>query len=220
MEKNCKKHLIYLTETIFSTFVCAIGVCLFIDAGIGSDAIDVLIEGIHKSFRITVGQADLLYSTSFLLLALILIRKYIGFYSIVYTVTIGIFIDIVNLVILPLNLSECPYFVRVTCVFAGEFCFAVSYGLFQTIENGMNPIDAVVYYITGKTNIPYAKIRTIFDAIFFLTGYFMGGVAGVGTIISVLFTGVITRTVYQQIVKWKKKIGLPVMKLKTVEENG
>lgn len=189
MEKNYKKTIQTYAETLFATAVCALGVCLFVHAGLGCDTIDVLLEGAHRSFHITLGQADQIYAVLFFLLALLLNRRFVGIPSIVYTLSVGLLIDLFDLWLLPLKLSTHPYVLRLLYVVIGEFCFALSYAIFQTIEKGMNTVDAVVYYFVERTGLSYTWIRTIFDGLFFVIGIFLGGTFGIGTIFYVLSNG-------------------------------
>lgn len=57
------------------------------------------------------------------------------------------------------------------------------------LELGMNALDAVIYKIRDKTDIPYVIIRTSFDLIYVVLGTYCGGIFGAGTICSVLLTG-------------------------------
>ena len=104
MGKNYKIKSI-VVETVLSTIICAIGVCLFIEAGLGSDTIDVLVDGMHRHFSITLGQADQLFTFTFLILAFLCNRQYIGMPCIAYSIMIGFMIDFVNLWIMLLRLS-------------------------------------------------------------------------------------------------------------------
>lgn len=212
MEKYYKIKSI-VVETVLSTIICAIGVCLFIEAGLGSDTIDVLIDGMHRQFSITLGQADQIFTFTFLLLAFLCNRQYIGLPSIAYSIMIGFMIDFVNQWIMPLQLSEASFMIRILCVLLGQFCFALSYGIFQTVEKGMNTVDAVIYFLCKKTKFAYRWVRTIFDIIFFIMGIYLGGVIGIGTIFSVCFTGIMTDFVHQMIVKLKRKKGILCMEI-------
>lgn len=53
-----------------------------------------------------------------------------------------------------------------------------------------------------KTNIKYRTIRIIYDGCFISIGYLLGGVVGIGTIISLLTNGILVekfRTVIDQL---------------------
>lgn len=189
MGKRYKKYGYTIAETLFATFICAIGVCLFVNAGLGCDTIDVMLDGIHRTFHITLGQADQIYALIFLLLAFLLNRKCVGIPCIAYTLLIGMMIDGVNSVVIPLRLAEMPFLLQLAAVLLGEACFAVSYALFQTIEKGMNTVDAVVYFFVEKTGCAYTLLRTITDSLFFAIGVIMGGTFGLGTLLYVGLNG-------------------------------
>lgn len=204
MGKSCSAYLQITCEILLSTMLCAFGVCLFVEAGIGSDTIDVLVDGMHQSFHMTLGQADQLFSIGFLILALLLNRQYIGIPSIAYTLIIGFAIDLVNQLIIPMRLSEQPFLIQLCSVMIGQLCFSLSYALFQTVERGMNALDAVIYFLVEKLHLSYVWLRTSFDLLFFVVGFSLGGVIGIGTLLSACCTGVLTKQCHCFIVKIKQ----------------
>lgn len=192
MAKNYKKLFMTSFLTLLSTMICAFGVCFYIHAQVGSDPIDMLVEGIHLKTQLTLGQADLLYSFVCLVLAAIVSRKHIGLVSIIYTLLIGILVDVANMVIEPLKLAEAGYAVRLLAVCLGQICFVVFYAIFQKIPRGMNTLDAIVFWVSEKLHISYAAARTGVDVFIFLLGLLLGGKAGIGTLIFVFTTGWLT----------------------------
>lgn len=205
MGKNYKKQLILFGETIISTMICASGVALFVEAGLGSDTIDVLIDGMHKSLDITLGQADQLFSIGFLVLALLLNCRYIGWPSILYTLMIGFAIDGVNMFLMPMELSNMPFLIRFAAIVLAQLCFALSYAIFQSVERGMNTVDAVIYFFTERFSVSYVKTRTMLDILFLAGGFFLGGAIGIGTVLSTCTTGITTRALFQIVEKMKKR---------------
>lgn len=199
MGMNYKKVSITVAETLLSTLICAIGVALFVESGLGSDTIDVLIDGLHRTLGITLGRADQIFAFTFLLLAILCNRKYIGWPSLLYTCSVGFAIDAVNLILIPLHISTQPFIFRLVLILFAQLCFGLSYAIFQTIEKGMNTVDAVLYFFTEHFKIPYVIMRTSLDIIFFLLGFYLGGVIGIGTIISTCLTGITTNVLYQKI---------------------
>lgn len=199
MVRNYKNLLLTSFLTFLSTSICAIGVCLFIYAQIGSDPIDMLVEGIHLKTNLTLGQADLLYSFICLGLAALVSRKHIGIISIIYTLLVGIMVDAASYFILPLNLAEASYLVRFFSVCLGQLCFAVFYAIFQKIPRGMNTLDAIVFWIKDVFHLSYTFARTAVDVTIFIIGLLLGGKAGIGTLIFVFSTGWLTSNVVKVI---------------------
>lgn len=210
MGSSCRHIISISLETLSATCICALGVTLFVEAGIGSDTIDVLIDGLHQSLSLTLGQADMIFSFIFLGLALLCNRQYIGLPSIAYTLMIGVMIDLINLFIIPLQLVTQPYLIRLLCVLLGEVCFALSYAIFQTIEKGMNTLDAVIYCIMKQFQLSYPIVRSLFELLFVALGFVLGGSIGVGTLISAVCSGVLTNRCFHIIVHLKKQKSLEI----------
>ncbi|MNN89739.1 hypothetical protein D3C81_2075960 [compost metagenome] len=55
--------------------------------------------------------------------------------------------------------------------------------------NGMYALDAILRYTESKFGIRYDLGRISVDAIFFSTGFLIGGIAGMGTVIAFALTG-------------------------------
>ena len=213
MERSYKQIACTWIETLLSTMICAVGVCLFIEAGIGSDPIDVLIDGMHRYFAISIGQADQLYSFGFLLLALLCNRRYVGMPSIAYTVLIGFAIDWMHHYIAPFDLSNKSYLLRMVFICIGQICCSISYAIFQTVEKGMNSLDAFLYFLKDKTQLSYPVLRTIFDCTFCVIGLVLGGIVGVGTLFSACITGLMTYRFTQLILIFKRRfLGYGIVK--------
>ena len=55
--------------------------------------------------------------------------------------------------------------------------------------------------IVEKTHLSYIKIHFIFDSVYFIIGYLLGGIIGIGSIVYVLTSGWITFQIKKRIDK-------------------
>lgn len=198
-----------VSTTMLSTIICAIGACRFIKALLGSDTIDVLVDGIHRQFYITLGKADQIFTFTFLLFVFLCNQSYNSLPCMAYSIMIGFMIDFVNQWNMPPQLGEASFMIRILCVLLGRFCFALSYGIFQTVEKGMDTINAVTYFLCKKTKLAYKWLRTIYDII----GISFGSVIGIGTIFYICFTEIMTNLDHQMIAKIKRKKSIMCMEI-------
>lgn len=166
------------------------GVALFVNANLGSDTITVFIDGIRHTFDLSLGNASRIYNVLALLLAIILSRKEIGWTSIVYALTTGFFMDYFDHILVLFNFAESSIIIRLILVLIGQFCIIVSFALLIRYGSGMDQLDAIAYGITRKTCVKYAYIRTALDIFMIVTGFIMGGVIGIGSIIAMATTGI------------------------------
>lgn len=165
------------------------GVALFLQCGLGSDPIGILCDGISRSLGIQFGNASLLYNLVVIILALLIAKKNMGAGTIVYAVFSGYFIDFYSWILTPLQLSEKIFIIKILIYLIGEVLFAFALALLIRFKLGMNALDALLYKIEEKTKIKYSMLRTGTDFVYTVIGYLLGGVFGIGTVISILFTG-------------------------------
>lgn len=149
-----------------ATFCVAIGICLYTDCHLGADSITVFLDGMNKTN--------------------------IGISTIIHTLTIGIFIMFVSSFITPLELSKQTFLVRCSGILFAQLCFAFGFASMQKLSSGMATADAFIYGMVEKTHLNYIKIHFIFDVVYFIIGFLLGGIIGIGSIAYVLSSGWLT----------------------------
>lgn len=86
------------------------------------------------------------------------------------------------------------YIEKVTLVGLGCFIIAIGFSILSSTNVGMAPNDIIPFIIKDKIKLEYRWIRMGFDAIFLIIGYLLGGIVGLGTVISMLITGPFIQT--------------------------
>lgn len=165
------------------------GVALFLQCGLGSDPIGILCDGISRSLGIQFGHASLIYNIVLIVLSLCVAQKNIGLGTVIYAVFSGYFIDVYCWMLTPLHLSEQGFLTKICVYLVGELLFALALALLIRFKLGMNALDALLYKLEEKTRIKYSLLRTCIDFVYTLIGFSLGGIFGIGTVISILFTG-------------------------------
>lgn len=178
-----------LVIVVVATALSGLAVNLFIECNIGSDTLTVLLDGLHKSFGVSVGLASFCLSIVFLAVGLWLNRKSIGFSSVMYSFLIGPLINWVHPFIADLELADLSLFIKIVIVILANFCFSMTYVLLMNFGNGMYALDAILRYTESKFGIRYDLGRIGVDAIFLSTGFLFGGIVGIGTVIAFAITG-------------------------------
>lgn len=179
-----KAGLIFLAMNLVG-----IAVALFLAAGLGSDSIGLLCDGLSHFLDISFGNASLLYNLVIILSAFLLARQNIGAGTIVYALLSGYFIDFYGLLLSPLHLSNQHFLLRIIAFCAGQFCLSLALALLISMHLGMNALDALLCKAENRSHIPYSWMRTAVDISYVVIGTLLGGTFGPGTICSVLFTG-------------------------------
>ena len=171
----------------------SIGASFFISANIGSEAITVFMQGIMKTtssnyaFAIVVANSipvvllasikrlDLL---SFGSLAVLLIGPLIDFW-----LASGLFVQ-------PNN-----FLFQLGFAIIGILSSSFGLGLYIHANVGMSPFEALVVAIHQKLkNVQFFLIKITFDTLFLVFGFLLGGVVGLGTVISVFAFGPVINT--------------------------
>ncbi len=178
-----------MAKALLGSAVMALGICLFVAVELGSDSIDVLLDGMSRTFGITLGQAQLIFTVVTTIVAFIVNRSRVGVLSVVGGIMTSQLIDLFNIWILPMDLAAQGLALRVAALLAGQVCLSASYAMLQAVRNGMNVTDAIAQKLGSVLPGGYAVWRTVIDAACLVGGMLIGGVFGVGTVLFVLVNG-------------------------------
>lgn len=184
---NVKK----LSQILLATLCIGSGVAFILIANIGSDSITVVQDGMHQIFHISYGQASLTYNIVMILVAFIFARNYFGVGTVLSALLTGFVIDLAYTIItfILTFVGDSNLVISIICFILGQVIY--SYGLSTLIKChlGMNSLDSLLTMISTKTNSSYKYLRISADLLLVFIGWMLGGVVGIGTICSILFTG-------------------------------
>ena len=167
-------------------FVCSLGIVIIIRSNLGFSPWDVLHQGISKVGHITIGQASILIGILVITLDLFLGER-IGSGTILNIIFIGSFMDLIifsNMI--PLSHH---FLIGTFMMFLGLFILGIGSYLYISTGLGCGPRDALMVALTKKTNFSVRVIRSTIEVTVLIIGYFLGGYAGIGTVITAIFTG-------------------------------
>jgi uncharacterized membrane protein YczE len=189
------KNEIFKYIKLFSGFfVCSLGIVIIIRSNLGFSPWDVLHQGISKVGNITIGQASILVGILVITLDVFLGER-IGSGTIFNIIFIGSFMDLIlfsNMI----PLSHHPL-VGISMMFMGLFILGIGSYLYISTGLGCGPRDALMVALTKKTNFSVMFIRSSIEITVLVLGYFLGGYAGVGTVITAVFTGSFIQYVFK-----------------------
>lgn len=101
---------------------------------------------------------------------------------------------ILSLEIIPLGTGIS---IGIFMMFLGLFVLSLGCYLYMSTGLGCGPRDALMIALTKKTKFSLRAVRNIIEISVLGTGYFLGGYAGVGTVITALFTGSFIQGVFK-----------------------
>lgn len=172
--------------------IAHLGVTLFLLTELGSDPFNVLIQGLTRKIAIPIlshGRVHLLVSVLIVLILLVVDKHYIGVGTLLCMALGGPIIDVYSAVLSSVIRGDGPLLLRLPLLVLG--CVILAFGMTIVIrsEAGTGPNDLVAVVLSEKLSKPFGLTRVAVDLIFALTGYFMGGTVGLGTVICAFVVG-------------------------------
>lgn len=175
--------------------VAHLGVTLFLQSDLGSDPFNVLIQGLFRSIpwpawaEMTHGRTHLLVSLLIMAVLFFADRPQVRIGTVLCMALGGPIIDVYTALLGPWLNDGLPMWARVVMLAAG--CVILAFGMTIVIrsEAGTGPNDLVAVVLAEKLQKPFGVVRVIVDFAFALTGFALGGVLGVGTVICAFLVG-------------------------------
>lgn len=188
---SIKKFLILCIGSI----IMGIGVVLATVTALGADTVAFLWNGIHIKFHISLGVANYLFTSFFLILVLFVDKKQIGLGTIFSPLIQGIAMDIIILIIPPIN----SFVVRVIVMIIGIVLIAVGGGITSAADIGKSPYVGFTFALKNKYNCSLTISRIVLDGLCLLLGILLGAQLNIGPIVSVFLMGPITEASCQKV---------------------
>jgi len=129
-----------------------------------------------------------------LLLLCVLLGEVPGVATVLNMYLVGLFIDLIrdyNLIPLASSLGQQLFMLSL-----GLYLFGWGTYFYMGAGLGSGPRDGLMVGLLKKTKQPVWKIRGILETSVLITGYFMGGLVGIGTFLAAFLIGVSIQHVY------------------------
>lgn len=176
-----KKIFLRLCKLIFGLFLYALGIVLTIKANIGYGPWEVFHVGLGKAIGMSIGNASILVGL-IIVVVTVLMKERIGIGTILNMILIGIFLDLILASdIIPIIDT---IYLGVIVLIAG--LYVISLGSFFYIGSGFGagPRDSLVVALKRKVRLPIGAIRSMIELTATVLGWILGGMVGIGTLIS------------------------------------
>lgn len=184
-----KDYIRRILIVIFGAFVMGTGIVLFINSGFGGDPLSVFNQGLALKIKLPLGTVAQIVNISIIFIVFLIDRSHVGIGSVINAITVGMFINL--LINVPL-LKPQSFGTSIVGLLIGVVLLGVGIGIYLTAELGEGSIEGLMMILNERTKIDIKWIRIAIDTILTITGYFLGGTFGVGTIAGALCTGPIT----------------------------
>lgn len=173
-------------KLLFGLFLCALGISMTISAKVGYLPWETFHSGVANTFGIAIGTASIYVGLAIGILSTVLGEK-IGIGTIFNMVLIGLMMNVIlSAEILP---TSDNLFVGIFILLIG--IIIISIGSYFYIESGFGagPRDSLMVALTRITKLPIGVCRSGVELTAVLIGWRLGGMIGLGTVISAFSIG-------------------------------
>ncbi len=181
-----KPFLYRFFRLLLGLFLYALGIVITLNAQIGYAPWEVFHVGLAKSTGMSIGMASIIAGIVIGILSLFLGEK-LGLGTLLNMVLIGVFLDFI------LKSQWIPmangFFVGVLMLILGLFVISLASYFYIGSGFGAGPRDSLMVALTRKTKLPVGLCRGIIELLAVLAGWQLGGLFGIGTLISALGIG-------------------------------
>ncbi len=179
--------LLRLLHLNVGLMIYGLSIALMVWGGIGLGPWDVFHQGLSFVTPLTLGQAMILAGLAVLLFSVIITRVKIGIATLLNILLIGLWSDFfLSFLTIPREFGW-PLGTAIFCL--GVALSGLATGLYITAGLGAGPRDGFVIGLARMTGLSVRVWRTIIEITVLVSGWLMGGTAGVGTVIFALTAG-------------------------------
>ena len=188
-----KLFVIRFVNLMLGLFLYALGIAVTIKANIGYAPWDAFHAGLSQKAGFSFGTASIIVGIFVGVLVTVWGEK-IGLGTILNMVLIGIYIDIIMYTgILPLSQN---YATGIPMLLAGLFIIAIGTYFYIKSGFGAGPRDSLMVVLNRKTKIPVGVCRIMVELTVTFAGWALGGMVGIGTVISGVAIGFFVQLVF------------------------
>jgi len=188
-----KLFIIRFINLMLGLFLYALGIAVTIRANIGYAPWDAFHAGLSQKAGFSFGTASIIVGI-FVGVFVTVMGEKVGLGTILNMVLIGIYIDIIMFTgILPLSQN---YATGIPMLLAGLFIIAVGTYFYMKSGFGSGPRDSLMVVLNRKTRIPVGVCRIMVELAVTFAGWALGGMVGIGTVISGVSIGFFVQLVF------------------------
>ena len=181
---NTKPRLKTMVMLIIGLFLFGLGEAIIIGSGSGVSPWTVLAQGISTRSDLSIGMATFFISIA-ILIFWIPLKQVPGIGTILNAIIIASAIDL-TLPYLP-QPDDITFKIIQACF--GILVVGLGSGIYLCSNLGPGPRDGLMIGLQKQTNASLPAIRTIIELLAVISGWLLGGVVGIGTILFVFGIG-------------------------------
>lgn len=189
-----KQFYTRLLRLIWGLFLYALGIVVTMNAHIGYAPWDVFHVGFAKMIGMSIGIASIITGVIIGIITVLLGEK-LGLGTILNMVLIGVFLDmLLGFHIIPVASND---LFGIIMIIVGLFIIALASYFYIGSAFGAGPRDSLMVALTRKTGLPVGVCRGTIELLAVFVGWRLGGMIGIGTIISAFVIGFCVQTTFK-----------------------
>ncbi len=179
-------YIVRFIKLNFGLFLYGLGIIVTMRANVGYAPWEVLHSGISQTLGVSIGLVNTAVGALIVAIVFMLGEK-IGLGTIFNMFMIGLFMDLI------LYLDFIPLFdnfwIGSLVLIIGLFIISLGTYFYISSAFGAGPRDSLMVAVTRKTGLPVGLCRGILEVSVVFIGWLLGGMVGLGTVISAFAIG-------------------------------
>ena len=181
-----KRFFVRLLNMLIGLVLYALGIVITMKANIGYAPWDVFHAGLAAVIGLSFGVASIIAGIVIVIVVTVLGEK-LGLGTLAGMILTGVLIDVILWTdVMP---TADNFVIGIIMLIAGLFIISIGSYFYIKSAFGAGPRDNLMVVLTRKTKIPVGLCRGAVELLATLAGWLMGGMVGIGTVISVVAIG-------------------------------
>lgn len=172
-----------------SLALIGLAVNLIVESRLGGDSITVLYMGLSNLFSVAYGTSAYIYHATLILVSVIFARKYVGLGTFMYSSAVGLFVYLFEYLFIYLDMYPEGIISRYGFFAVGQILLAFGLAIMISVKIGINGLDCIILVLRDRFSFSYRTLKVMMDLFITALGYALGGLVGIGTVISVITLG-------------------------------
>ena len=189
-----KQFYLRLFTLILGLALYALGIVVTIQAHIGYEPWDVFHVGLARTTGLSIGTISIIVGVAIVII-IALLGERLGLGTLLNMILIGLFIDLF------MALGVIPQAKRlltgIPMLLAGLLIIALASYFYIKSAFGAGPRDNLMVVLARRTKLPIGVCRGVVELLVTLVGWMLGGMVGIGTVISVVAIGFFIQLVFR-----------------------
>lgn len=208
--RSLKSWVVRILILIVGLFVAHLGVTLFVLAEMGTDTFTIFVQGVANVTGLTIGTSQVVILTVMMIIMAIFTRGYVKPGTLICAFCGGWQIDLYMYLLGDSLSAASPMWIRIGAMVVGCCIIALGKAIVIMTDAGSGPNDLFSLIVSDSINrrkhVEFRWIRIATDVLFAVVGFALGGVLGIGTLVTAFLTGPIVQVFLNPCRKLTNKI--------------